>query len=106
MSNIQKIGNPARQSNNLLFQRRSLLKTLSLAALLPVGLGAYPSGIVIAADGVPLPENVMTPDAALKRLLDGNGCRSWVINNPGRINIVNDKSVSTFINGERTQNLL
>ena len=72
MSNIQKIGNPARQSNNLLFQRRSLLKTLSLAALLPVGLGAYPSGIVIAADGVPLPENVMTPDAALKRLLDGN----------------------------------
>ena len=72
MNHIRNNNNSTLQSNELLLQRRSVLKTLSLATLLPVGFGAYSSGAAIAADGVPLPENVMTPDAALKRLLEGN----------------------------------
>lgn len=55
-----------------LLRRRSLLKALGLTILLPFGLEAFPLNKVLAADGFPIPKNVMTPEAALQRLLDGN----------------------------------
>lgn len=59
------------QSNQ---ERRSFLKLATAASIL--GLGLTPLGNVKATSGTvkspPLPENVLTPEAALERLMKGN----------------------------------
>lgn len=62
------------QSNQ---QRRSFLKLATAASMLGLGLGLTPSRSVNATSKMvkippPLPENVLTPDAALQRLMKGN----------------------------------
>ena len=48
--------------------RRSVLKIIGAASLLSI----FEGKTLLAADSSPIPANVMTPEAALKRLMEGN----------------------------------
>lgn len=89
MCNLCDIKNHA-SSNNAHIGRRSFLKA---AGTFPLWAGAIGSASflpsALAADATPKPENILTPDAALDRLLAGNKrfAEGNVIKNPSFKNI-------------------
>jgi carbonic anhydrase len=63
----------AEQAEHALPARRAFLKTAAAAASLSVAnLAIAPQEFAAGPKAPPKPENALTPDAALKRLLDGN----------------------------------